>query len=77
MRKVVFSVSAILVLASCSSDALVSNQGAGCTDSESPIAFTVNKRNITRGDENVTVQNLESTQHYNFTKPEPTPVSWS
>lgn len=66
MRKVVFSVFAILALASCSSDALVSNQGAGCTDSGSPIAFTVNKRNITRGDENVTVQNLESTQHYNF-----------
>ena len=49
-----------MTLTGCSNDALVSNQGD--TNSEEPIAFNVNKRNITRAE----ASSLESNSHYNF-----------
>ena len=52
---------AALALASCSSDALVDNRGDRAAD-EAPIAFSVNKRNITRAESS----SLESNYHYNF-----------
>ena len=52
---------AALALASCSSDALVDNRGEKAAD-EAPIAFSVNKRNITRAESS----SLESNYHYNF-----------
>ena len=61
MKKVIISTVTTLALASCSSDGLVNNQGAGGTTDEAPIAFTVNKRNITRAE-----SALESKAHYNF-----------
>lgn len=58
MKKLVFMTMAAAVLFSCSSDDLVDKSVA---NGEIPIAFTIEKKNITRG-----TQNLEATGHYNF-----------
>ena len=58
MKKLVFLTMAAAVLVSCSSDVLVDKSVA---NGEIPIAFTIEKKNITRG-----AQNLEATGHYNF-----------
>ena len=62
MRKIFIRAVALLALMGCSSDELVNNQGAGGTESQTPIAFSVNKRNITRAD----ITSLEANKHYNF-----------
>jgi len=62
MRKIFIRAVALLALTGCSSDELVNNQGAGGTESQTPIAFSVNKRNITRAD----ITSLEANKHYNF-----------
>ena len=59
MKKSVLFAVATMALASCSSDGLVNNSSSGV--GEAPIAFSVEKKNITRG-----TQNLEDTKHYNF-----------
>ena len=59
MKKSVLFAVATMALASCSSDGLVNNSSSG--GGEAPIAFSVEKKNITRG-----TQNLEDTKHYNF-----------
>ena len=61
MKKTVFLALATVALASCSSDELISNSSADEAGSKSPIAFSVEKQNITRAE-----QSLESTKHYNF-----------
>ena len=62
MKKILIRAVAAMALTSCSSDALVDNRGAGGTESQTPIAFNVNKRNITRAE----ATSLESNKHYNF-----------
>ena len=57
MKKQVFFAVAAMALASCSSDGLVNNSAA---DQEAPIAFGVEKKNITRG------ANFETLERYNF-----------
>lgn len=57
MKKQVFFAVAAMALASCSSDVLVNNSAA---DQEAPIAFGVEKKNITRG------TNFETLERYNF-----------
>lgn len=57
MKKSLILAVAAIVMASCSSDELVNKPTTG----ETPIAFSVEKANITRG-----TQNLEATGHYNF-----------
>ena len=57
MKKSLILAVAAIAMASCSSDELVSKPTTG----ETPIAFSVEKANITRG-----AQNLEATGHYNF-----------
>jgi hypothetical protein len=64
MKKTVFLAAAAIALASCSSDELV-NSTAGDMNGESPIAFSVEAKNITRGT-TPNPQNLEATGHYNF-----------
>ena len=59
MKKQVLFALATMVLASCSSDGLVNNSSSG--GGEAPIAFSVEKKNITRA-----TQVLEATGHYNF-----------
>ena len=59
MKKTVFLAAAAIALASCSSDELV-NSTAGDMNGESPIAFSVEKKNITRGTK------FEELQRYNF-----------
>ena len=59
MKKQVLFAIATMTLASCSSDGLVNNSSSG--GGEAPIAFSVEKKNITRA-----TQNLEATGHYNF-----------
>ena len=59
MKKTVLFALAIITLASCSSDGLVNNSSSG--GGEAPIAFSVEKKNITRA-----TQDLEATGHYNF-----------
>ena len=59
MKKQVLFALATMVLASCSSDGLVNNSSSG--GGEAPIAFSVEKKNITRA-----TQDLEATGHYNF-----------
>ena len=61
MKKTVFLALATVALASCSSDELISNSSADEAGSKAPIAFSVEKQNITRAE-----QSLESTKHYNF-----------
>ncbi len=58
MKKQVLFALATMVLASCSSDGLVNNSSSG--GGEAPIAFSVEKKNITRA------TNLETLGHYNF-----------
>ena len=58
MNKQVLFALATMVLASCSSDGLVNNSSSG--GGEAPIAFSVEKKNITRA------TNLETLGHYNF-----------
>ena len=62
MRKILIGVVAALGLTGCSSDDLVNNQQTGKTESQTPIALNVDKRNITRGDGS----SLEANKHYNF-----------
>lgn len=66
MKKQVLFAVATMALASCSSDGLVNNSSSG--GGEAPIAFSVEKRNITRTGETPTTtqKNLEATGHYNF-----------
>lgn len=59
MKKTVFLAAAAIALASCSSDELV-NSTAGDMNGESPIAFSVEAKNITRGTK------FEELQRYNF-----------
>lgn len=59
MKKQVLFAVATMALASCSSDGLVNNSSSG--GGEAPIAFSVEKKNITRAE-----QALEATGHYNF-----------
>ncbi len=59
MRKSMILLVATVVLAGCSSDELV-NSPKTRTDGEAPIAFSVEKKNITRA------TNLEDLGHYNF-----------
>ena len=59
MKKTVFLAAAAIALASCSSDELV-NSTAGDMNGESPIAFSVEAKNITRG------TNFETLERYNF-----------
>ena len=56
MKKSLILAVAAIVMASCSSDELVNKPTTG----ETPIAFSVEKANITRA------ENLEKTGHYNF-----------
>ena len=58
MKKQVLFALATMVLASCSSDGLVNNSSSG--GGEAPIAFSVEKKNITRA------ATFESMGHYNF-----------
>ena len=60
MKKQVLFAIATMTLASCSSDGLVNNSSSG--GGEAPIAFSVEKKNITRAEP----QKLEDTKHYNF-----------
>ena len=57
MKKLAFLAVAAVALASCSSDDLVDRSAA---ENEAPIAFSVEKKNITRA------TNLEDLKHYNF-----------
>lgn len=57
MRKILTYAVSALALASCSSDSLVSDSPA---NTQSPIAFNVGQKNITRS------TNLEDAKHYNF-----------
>ena len=68
MKQTVLFALATMVMASCSSDGLVNNSSSGEAGSEAPIAFSVEKRNITRTGETPTTtpKNLEATGHYNF-----------
>lgn len=59
MRKTMILLVAAVALAGCSSDELVNNPKTR-TDGEAPIAFSVEKKNITRA------TNLEELGHYNF-----------
>ncbi len=58
MKKQVLFAIATMALASCSSDGLVNNSSSG--GAEAPIAFSVEKKNITRA------ASFESMGHYNF-----------
>ncbi|UKK50934.1 fimbrillin family protein [Prevotella sp. E13-17] len=58
MKKLAFLAVAAVALASCSSDDLVDRSAA---ENEAPIAFSVEKKNMTRA-----AQNLEDLGHYNF-----------
>ena len=60
MKKVLFSAAAVLALASCSNDSLVSDSPA---NNEAPIAFNVGQKNITRS---VTTSNLEDAGYDDF-----------
>lgn len=66
MKKTVLFALATITLASCSSDGLVNNSSSGDASNEAPIAFSVEKKNITRAGETSTLTSLESTGHYNF-----------
>ena len=57
MKKTMILAAAALVLASCSSDELINSPK---TSGDTPIAFSVDKKNITRA------TNLEALGHYNF-----------
>ncbi len=59
MKKTMILAAAAIVLASCSSDELINSPK---TAGDTPIAFSVDKKNITRASET----SLESLGHYNF-----------
>lgn len=58
MKKVIIFAAIAMTMVGCSSDELVNNS---TENTEAPIAFSVEKKNITRG-----TQNLEDVNHYNF-----------
>ncbi|MCR5533750.1 MAG: fimbrillin family protein [Bacteroidaceae bacterium] len=58
MKKVTIFAAIAMTMVGCSSDELVNNS---TENTESPIAFSVEKKNISRG-----TQNLEDVNHYNF-----------
>lgn len=60
MKKVIIFAAIAMTMVGCSSDELVNNS---TENTEAPIAFSVEKKNITRG---TTYQALEATGHYNF-----------
>lgn len=60
MKKVIIFAAIAMTMVGCSSDELVNNS---TENTEAPIAFSVEKKNITRG---TTDQALEATGHYNF-----------
>lgn len=60
MKKVTIFAAIAMTMIGCSSDELVNNS---TENNEAPIAFSVEKKNITRG---TTYQALEATGHYNF-----------
>lgn len=62
MKKVIIFAAIAMTMVGCSSDELVNNS---TENTEAPIAFSVEKKNITRGDED-NKKNLEATGHYNF-----------
>lgn len=62
MKKAIIFAAVAMTMVGCSSDELVSNS---TENNEAPIAFSVEKKNITRGTSS-TRTTLESTGHYNF-----------
>lgn len=58
MKKVIIFAAIAMTMVGCSSDELVNNS---TENTETPIAFSVEKKNISRG-----TQNLENVNHYNF-----------
>ncbi len=62
MKKVIISAAIAMTMVGCSSDELVNSS---TENNEAPIAFSVETKNITRGDED-NKKNLEATGHYNF-----------
>ena len=58
MKKVTIFAAIAMTMVGCSSDELVNSS---TENTETPIAFSVEKKNITRG-----TQNLEDVNHYNF-----------
>lgn len=63
MKKVTIFAAIAMTMVGCSSDELVNNS---TENTEAPIAFSVEKKNISRGDQATTLPSLESTGHYNF-----------
>ena len=63
MKKVTIFAAIAMTMVGCSSDELVNSS---TENTEAPIAFSVEKKNITRGDQATTLPSLESTGHYNF-----------
>lgn len=63
MKKVTIFAAIAMTMVGCSSDELVNSS---TENNEAPIAFSVEKKNITRGDQATTLPSLESTGHYNF-----------
>ena len=60
MKKAIIFAAVAMTMVGCSSDELVNSS---TENNEAPIAFSVEKKNITRG---TTAQALEATGHYNF-----------
>ena len=58
MKKAIIFAAVAMTMVGCSSDGLVNDS---TENNEAPIAFSVEKKNITRG-----TQNLEDVNHYNF-----------
>ena len=63
MKKVTIFAAIAMTMVGCSSDELVNNS---TENTEAPIAFSVEKKNITRVTTDQTDQALEATGHYNF-----------
>lgn len=63
MKKVTIFAAIAMTMVGCSSDELVNSS---TENTEAPIAFSVEKKNISRGDQATTLPSLESTGHYNF-----------
>ena len=63
MKKVTIFAAIAMTMVGCSSDELVNSS---TENNEAPIAFSVEKKNISRGDQATTLPSLESTGHYNF-----------
>lgn len=62
MKKAIIFAAVAMIMVGCSSDELVNSS---TENNEAPIAFSVETKNITRGDED-NKKNLEATGHYNF-----------